>query len=248
MKLRGRFKYTFLIPTVMSLKAIRKNLEECDNLILGAILLRMKYRANPKLYECGIEHSQLGHALGVYEHKEKTDGEFGDWTKRPFCSQMIASEDPSIPDYRTGVNFNSRIFSDYLKLLSAIASEGFDLDTEKVLDRDIKVLKMVSERVHQMGLVLVADQKYSESRESLMSYITVGDEEGLCGELRNEILENRKLEHIRRQVTDSEALKRLGVSITNPELVVNFFRDVVIKSTLEGEAKYLMLRYGRKES
>ena len=241
-----------------ALERVAAHLESIEDTIVFYLLERAQFKHNRDAYEKGKseyegrdDESLLDIRLLKAETSDAEDGRYTMPEEVPFNKNIPASKRKvrrSMADMYSGVcleegnrvDLSSQIFSKYLAFLVNLCERGDDDNHGSATERDIPALRALAERIHY-GAMYVAECKFNMDPEGYAELIKKKDREGLNAKLTRDEIEKRILARVRVKVMDFQ-------KDTNPDVrrhvqadvIAEFYRDVVIPLTKEGEIQYLM--------
>jgi len=238
------------------LDLIAARLEALEETIIHRFIDRAQFAHNAPAYlpkHSGFAGAEEYSLFKVrLEAQERLDAEFGRYVvpeERPYTTGLPAPRrQVVVPD--TGIarmpydciNQTGKICSAYLNCLGALCRPGDDGQHGSSVEHDVSALQAIARRVHY-GALYVAESKYRRSPEVYRELIQAGDAEQLLRLLTRPEVEDAvvtrlaaKVEHLQAHVNRS--IRR----IVEPELLVEFYRDIVIPLTKAGQVAYLLRR------
>ncbi len=238
------------------LDLIAARLEALEETIIHRFIDRAQFANNEAAYLpkysgfAGAEDSSLFQVR--LEAQERLDAEFGRYVvpeERPYTSALPEPRrQVLLPD--TGIaliqydciNQTAKICSAYLQSLVTLCPSGDDGQYGSSVEHDVSALQAIARRVHY-GALYVAESKYRRSPDLYRELIRSADAAELLRRLTRPEVEDAvvarlaaKVEHLQAHVNRS--IRR----IVEPELLVEFYRDVVIPLTKAGQVAYLLRR------
>ena len=181
------------------------------------------------------------------------DAEFGRFEiaeERPFNKNLPdpkrkVTQDSELKLYITNfnqINLTQTILEKYKLLINQICKLGDDQQYGSSVEADVNALRKISERIH-FGAFYVAEAKYQENPKKYSELILSENKDGLKSNITNKKVENDLLDRIKAKTEDLQknvdATKRYKV---DSKIIIEFYRDIIIPLTKEGEIEYLMNR------
>ena len=143
-------------------------------------------------------------------------------------------------DKENRVDLSDEIFSAYRSLLEKICKPGDDKQHGSCTDCDIPALRAIAERIHY-GSMYVAECKFRGEPEKITALIKARDESGLRKAVTRECKEKEIYERVRQKVIDFQKdVNPEARHLIDPEVVVEFYMNVIIPLTKKGEVQYLL--------
>ena len=248
---------------ILSLDRAVTFLESLEETIISKLIDRIQFCLNPSVYESG-KSGFSGESSSLFElrmrYQEETDALFGRYTvpeERPYNTglpapqrSMNAANSPfKIADFNT-VNLTPKIIQAYLELLPRICSAGSDGEYLSAVGSDIYAIQTIATRIHY-GSFYVAECKYTTSPDTYRKMIDAKDTASIEAALTRPEVEQRNIARVMQKTErlqnlnnpDFSEKKQNGLRIIlSSEEVGNFYRDVIMPLTREGEVRYLMNR------
>ncbi len=242
--------------TPLPLDTIASRLAALEETLIYKLLDRAQFAANTGAYQPGKSAFVPLEASSLFElrlfHQEKLDAKFGRYLipeERPFYLGLPkARRTPPqadtpflIRDLET-INVTGPIREGYLELLPQLCREGDDGQWGSGVEHDVICLQALARRIHY-GALHVGESKYSEDPVRFKALIAGRDEEAMIQAITRHEVEVKILARVKAKVeavqsVSDPALRR----VVDPEVLVSFFREVIIPLTKDGEVRYLMQR------
>lgn len=240
-------------PDLSEIASILEGLEET---IIQKLIDRVQFRLNASVYEPGRSgfenepNSSLFYLrLRCQEEMDSLFGRFKVPEERPYHKKLpparrsyTPGDSPlKIADYDL-VNLTPRVIDSYLDLVPRICRNGYDGHYGSSAEHDVYAAQAIARRIHY-GSFYVAESKYRADPKHYREMIEAEDRQGIMLALTRPEVE---LKIIRRVAEKVEKLQDTGSTRIRtplpPEPVSEFYRDVIMPLTKEGEVLYLMNR------
>ena len=242
---------------VPPIHAIAAQLEALEETIIFKICDRLQYRQNLTVYTSGKsgfpdappEASLL--ALRLL-HQERMDSLFGRFEipeERPFTRDLpkpqrtvrLSPAPLRLPDYNL-VNLTDRIYTAYRDYIPRFCRPGDDGQYGSSVEHDVFALQAISRRVHY-GAMYVGERKYQDDPAGYQKLIGRQDKKALMEKLTRPEVEERILRRVGEKLDYIQEMANREVRvILNKPILIEFYREVVIPLTKEGEVRYLLHR------
>jgi len=243
-------------PPKLAIDAIAARLEGLEETIISKLIDRAQFRINSCIYRKGEsgfsgEKSRSLFHLRLLFH-EKMDAQFGRFCvpeERPFFSRLPkAKRKARIPetglrldDYNC-VNLMPEIVSRYLDLIPRICRTGDDGHYGSSVEHDVYAVQAIARRVHY-GSLFVAESKFRAEPAHFAELIRGRREKAIVAKLTRKEVEERIVRRIREKTrTIQSNVNRKVRHCIDPDVMANFFNDVIVPLTKKGELLYLMNR------
>ncbi len=239
-----------------NLELIAARLEGLEETIIARLIDRVQFASNLVIYEKGKSRFIGVEGLSLFEARlvaqETMDSEFGRFAvpeERPFNRNLqppkrlvsIPENCLRVTDYDT-VNFSADILAGYLRLVPRICEAGDDFQHGSSVEMDVYALHAISRRIH-FGSFYVGEAKYSAHPEEYRKLVAAKDIEGMTRLLTRKEVEDRIIERVKGKVARLQADVNIAVRrLIDPELVAEFYREIVIPLTKRGEIAYICER------
>ena len=238
--------------------AIAARLEGLEETIINKLIDRAQFHVNEPIYQAGQSGFTGENKRSLFElrllYQERMDAQFGRFCvpeERPFFRRLPkAKRAASLP--ATGLHlddFNAisqmpAIMSHYLELVRKICRPGDDGHYGSSVEHDVYALQALARRIHY-GSLYVAESKFRSSPEAFSALIEQGDEAAIIEKLTRKEVETRIVQRISEKVALAQSNVNTSVRHRiDPQVVMDFYRDVIVPLTKKGEALYLMHRRG----
>ncbi|TVR92069.1 MAG: chorismate mutase [Spirochaetaceae bacterium] len=238
------------------LDLIAARLEALEETIIHRFIDRAQFAHNEPAYLprhsgfAGAEESSLFQVR--LEAQERLDAEFGRYVipeERPYTTglpeprrQVVLSDTGIARMPYDCINQTAHICSAYLNCLMALCPPGDDGQHGSSVEHDVSALQAIARRVHY-GALYVAESKYRRSPEVYRELIQSGNAEELLRLLTRPEVEDAVVRRLAAKVEHLQAhVNRSIRRIVEPELLVKFYRDIVIPLTKAGQVAYLLRR------
>lgn len=248
------------------LNVIRGQLRQFETQIISALLRRAQFNENFSVYNKGNHgYQKYGLDMGLLDimlHEDEKNksraGKFLQPEERPFTGNLPGLErnidkfKSSIPTEMLSINLTDKVMSEYVKLIPSISRKGEDENNlGSTAEADIDCLNLISRRVH-FGTFYVSERKFLDDKNAYIKLAKDNDEAGILRHLTNQQVEDQIYQRVLAKADYLQADARLErprySNIVEPEVIADFFRDIIIPLTKEGEVKYLMKRAKMYES
>lgn len=247
--------------TNLDLGYIAGRLEGLEETIIQKLIDRVQFLRNSVVYEPGKSGFRDEPDSSLFElrlrHQEEMDSLFGRFLmpeERPFNRglpearrRFVPSDDALRIDDCDLVNLSPVVKERYLALLPLVCGPGDDGHYGSSSEHDVYALQAIARRIH-FGAFYVAESKYRSAPGLYRGLVEKGDRAAIVEALTRPEVEKAVIERVlvkveMLQITvgsakGGDAIRRL----LRPEPVRDFYRDVVIPLTKEGEVRYLLNR------
>mgnify|MGYP001550790685 CR=1 FL=1 len=182
-------------------------------------------------------------------------GRFCDPVERPFNQTLppphrkvvMPDSGLAIDDYEQ-VNLTDEIFLAYLKLLPNICPPGDDNQYGSSTEHDVYALQAIARRIHY-GAFFVGESKFRAMPRRLTEMVEAGDKDAIWAAITRHEVERNILERVAEKVTYIQAKVNEAVRhVVSPDVVLTFYRDVIIPLTKDGQVLYLFHRHKEERS
>ena len=231
----------------MDLEKVREKLINLEDIIIQGLCQRARFKHNNAIYEHNSKKFLFSNNYeGTYfdfmfkpiENVHAIAGRYECFDERPFykgLSQSVVKRDynSKIPDdilkFSKKINFSPWIKISYLNFLKDLCSNGDDANYGDSVLCDIFNLQAISKRIHYG--ILVMEAKYQKSPEIYNELLSKDNDISISSELKNVNVELKVLERVRE--------KSIKNGIKNPDVIVNFFKNIIIPMTIQVELDYI---------
>jgi chorismate mutase len=248
--------HTIPISPVPPIDAIAARLEGLEETIISKLIDRAQFRLNRCVYLKGRsgfagEKTRSLFYLRLLFH-EKMDAQFGRFCvpeERPFFSRLpkpkrrvtIPETGLRCDDY-DAVNLMRDIVTAYRRLVPRICLAGDDGQYGSSVEHDVYAVQAIARRVHY-GSLFVAESKFRAAPEDFSALIMKKSRKAIIEKLTRKEIEER----IVRRTREKSRAMQLNVNrdirhFIEPEIIAEFYRDVIVPLTKKGEALYLFNR------
>ncbi|HMA99571.1 MAG TPA: chorismate mutase [Spirochaetota bacterium] len=238
-----------------SLNHIAGILEGLEETIIYQLCNRAQFKYNETIYQkgkSGFKNNPESLFAIRLRYQEEMDARFGRYQvpeERPFNKDLPAPERDA-PPLVSGlalsdinlIDLTPDILSGYQELVKKICLSGDDGHYGSSVEFDVYSLQAISRRVH-FGALYVAENKYSSDPETYTKLIR----EGNTAKINNQLTRKEVEANILRRVADK--VEQLQANINHkvriavaPEIILNYYKNVIIPLTKKGEIKYLLNR------
>jgi chorismate mutase len=240
----------------LSLDEIASRLAGLEETLIYKLLDRAQFASNSGAYQPGQSGFTPQEASSLFElrlyHQEKLDAKFGRYLipeERPFYLGLPQPRrhppQPEWPfpiqDLET-VNVTGPIRVGYRSLLPRLCRDADDGQWGSSVEHDVICLQAVSRRIH-FGALYVGESKFLEDPEKFRALVHSDDEEGLLAAITRQEVEERVLARVRSKIEAVQSVSDPSLRrIVDADVLVSFFREVIIPLTKEGEIRFLNQR------
>jgi chorismate mutase len=239
-------------PLLDEMTALLESLEEA---IIWRLIGRVQFHHNPEAYEAGgsgFENELTDSLFDVrLRYQEQMDSVFGRYLvpeERPYCEKLpSAQRKPNAPavNFPIGeynlVNLMAEIIDAYCELVPKICRPGSDGQYGSSVEYDVFAVQALGRRIHY-GSFYVSERKYRDAPAFYRNLIETGDTGAVISALTRPEVEEDIIRRVREKAATLQGYKSASRTYLPPEAVSDFFRDVIIPLTREGEVLYLMNR------
>lgn len=237
----------------LNLNDIRKRLIDLEDVIIKRLYERSQYKQNVTIYE--HSNRNINHSI---KYINKYNGSFFDYMfknlenvysklgrydcfdEKPYYMGLDKSEinrnyniiSDNIIKISNDINYCPWIKIAYMNYINDLCLEGDDNNYGDTVFCDINILQAISKRIHYG--ILVMECKYLDNKEKYDIHITNKDDISILSELKDIDIENKVLKRV--------AEKSLKYGFTNPDIVINFFKNTIIPMTIQIEMEYIFIR------
>jgi len=252
-----------------ALKRVAGHLESIEKRIVNLLLERAQFKRNNIVYRKGkIDYKQakpgesfLDARLREFEEIDARAGRYRTPEEVPFnlnlpnpkkkvkiakvdrySGVMLEQFDPE--EYEKGkiVDLTPKIYKKYQKILDHICVGGNDGQHGSATERDIPLLRALSERIHY-GSMYVAECKFNMHPEVYKALIERRDTQEMKVQLRRKPIEKEIFKRIKKKVTTAQENENPDVRrLLLPSTIVRVYRNAVIPLTIQGEVNYFLER------
>jgi len=238
----------------MDLDKVRNRLINLEDIIIRSLCQRAKYKYNIEIYEHNSDKFKYNNNYeGTYfdfmfkpiENVHSTAGRYECFDERPFYKGLTKSQvereyNSKIPDdilkFSKKINFSPWIKIAYLNFLKDLCEDGDDANYGDSILCDIFNLQAISKRVHYG--ILVMEAKYQQSPDIYDELLNKDNDISISSKLKNVNIELKVLERVKE--------KSIKNGIKNPEVIVNFFKNIIIPMTIQVELDYIFTKKDNK--
>jgi chorismate mutase len=230
-------------------------LESFEEAIIWRLIGRVQFRHNPEVYEAGASGFANELADSLFDvrlrYQEQMDAAFSRYAvpeERPYSSKLPLAqrtvEKPEavfpIGDYNL-VNLMPEIVEAYCELVPKICRPGSDGNYGSSVEYDVFAVQALGCRIHY-GSFYVAERKYRDAPEYYGDLLKEGDIGAVMSALVRPEVEDIIIRRVREKAETLQGYKTPSRVYLDPAVVSDFFRDLIIPLTREGEVMYLMNR------
>ncbi|PVU85603.1 hypothetical protein BB560_006975 [Smittium megazygosporum] len=249
----------------LSLEQLRNVLIRLEDSIIFAFAERAQFKTNETIYKPGAIHFKDGYEGSFFDwflhevesvhakvRRYQSPDEYP-FTKKLPEPVLVPLDYADIINKNDKVNINDQIKAVYLDIVvPSMCEAGDDSNYGSSATCDITCLQNLSRRIHYGKFV--AESKFSDPvyHDKYVELIKAKDRDGLMQLLTNEKVEKLLLERLKRKAENyGQEFEGIGnisggsqsPSVrTNPDLVVQIYKDYVIPLTKEVEVLYLLNR------
>ena len=237
------------------LDRIASILEGLEESIVYKLLDRAQFARNPGAYsesESGFPEYPGESLLDVrLKFQEDMDARFGRFEvpeERPFTSKLpVATRSvKDLPVFPLSsldvISQSAGIKRAYLRLLDDLCANGSDGHLGSSVEHDVAALQAIARRIH-FGALYVSEAKFRADPVHYEDLATRGNKDAILQALTRSVVEQKiiqrvgaKVDSIQMQVNHSVRRK------IEPRVILDFYQNVVIPLTKEGEVAYLLSR------
>lgn len=238
------------------LDIIAAQLSALEESIIVRLLERAQFCHNPVAYMPGKSGFEGEAERSLFEirmrYQEEMDAVFGRFCvpeERPFYKNLPAPRRKvrldttgfAVSDFDV-VNLMPSIVEYYLAFLPHVCQKGDDGQYGSSVEHDVMALQAIGRRVHY-GALMVAESKFRSDRDAYSILIRQGDRDSLLKKLSRPEVEEKILLRVKEKTCaiQSRVDKRIR-RIVDASVLVDFYRELVIPLTKEGEILYLLNR------
>jgi chorismate mutase len=235
---------------------IAARLEGLEETIISKLIDRAQFCVNRRVYRSGRsgftgERSRSLFHLRLLYH-EKMDAAFGRFCvpeERPCFSRLPRPKRKArLPDtgLRLGdfnaVNLMHDIVPAYLALIPRICRRGDDGHYGSSVEHDVYAVQAIARRVHY-GSLFVAESKFRAEPEGFSALVRAGNRREITAKLTRKEVEERIVRRIRGKARTMQSnVNRKVRHCIDPEVIADFYRNVIVPLTKKGEVMYLLNR------
>ena len=247
-------------PPELEIDTIAARLEGLEETIISKLIDRAQFCVNKRIYrpgESGFE-GEKKRSLFLLRlfFQEKMDAQFGRFCvpeERPFFSLLPeAKRKVRIPetglrlDNYDSVNLMPDTVTRYLDYIPRICRSGDDGHYGSSVEHDVYAVQAIARRVHY-GSLYVAESKFRAEPEAFTKLILAGNRKAIIAKLTRKNVEEKIVRRIRNKVAAMQSKVNKNVRYcVDPDVVAEFFKNVIVPLTKKGETLYLMNRLGVK--
>lgn len=245
-----------MISDRLDLSFIAARLESLEETIISKLIDRAQFCYNELIYKPGLSGFTGEPSRSLFElrmfHQEQMDALFGRFCapeERPFNDNLPSPQRKvSIPD--TGLriaDYNrisqaDQVLKSYLGLIPGICPKGDDGQYGSSVEHDIYAIQAIARRIHY-GALYVAECKFSDDSYTYKRLIEAHDENALNEKLTRKEVEEKIIERIREKTVSTQSLVNKSIrNVIDPDIVAEYYRNVIIPLTKKGEVAYLLNR------
>jgi len=245
-----------MITERLDISFIAARLEALEETIISKLIDRAQFCVNDAAYETGKSgfFSDTSHSLFEIRiiQQEQMDARFGRFCvpeERPFTMELPEPQRVvNIPD--TGLqlgDFNlisqsDRIISSYLKLVGQMCNHGDDGQYGSSVEHDVYAIQAIARRIHY-GALYVSESKYLDDIPGYAQLIRNRDTGQLMERLTRKDVEDKIIDRIREKTKIAQlTVDKLIRNVIDPDIVAEFYQNVIIPLTKQGEIAYFLNR------
>jgi chorismate mutase len=140
------------------------------------------------------------------------------------------------------VNLGDDIRTSYLDILPRLCNDNDDGHYGSSIECDVSAVQSISRRIHY-GSFYIAECKFRDSQEEYTGLIKNNDCDGLLERLTRKDIEDQITTRIYDKICSIQRdVNQMVRQIIEPEIIVTFYKDIIIPLTKRGELLYLMNR------
>ncbi|MGD9200018.1 MAG: chorismate mutase [Chitinispirillia bacterium] len=241
---------------IFDLSNIAAQLEGLEETIIYKLLDRAQFKTNRRAYKPGFsgfygESKRCLFDIRLSSH-ETMDAKFGRFhvpEERPFTDNLPSSRRKvslpptqlAISDYDL-VNVSGDIKKAYIELLATLCDDGDDGQYGSSVEYDVFAVQSIGRRIH-FGALYVAESKFITSPAEYTELIRNRNENGLMEKLTRKDVEDRIISRVHEKICSIQSnVNRTVRRVIDPDIIVNFYREIIIPLTKKGEILYLVNR------
>jgi chorismate mutase len=239
-----------------NLSVISQILESYEETIVFKLIDRAQHSTNEVTYEPGKSgfrgagnYSLLELRLRFQEQMDTLFGKYCVPEERPFIRSFSTPRRKAMIDDRgvllddcNIVNLTGDIMKGYISMVPLFCEPGDDGHHGSSVEEDVYALQAISRRVH-FGSLYAAESKFTADPEGFGMLIDAHDEQGLMDRLTRKDVEDRIIERIREKTEATQATVNRAIRrVINPDIIVQFYREIIIPITKKGQVLYLFNR------
>lgn len=232
-----------------NLNEVRNRLEALEETIVFRILDRAQFKYNSIVYTkdaFSLPNSHENLSFLDYTHKSTEQiyaklGRFNVVEEKPFFTVKSTNSD-QFPVNSNEINLTAQIHKYYSNFLRISLENDDDGEYVNTVEADIALLLAVSKRIHY-GAFYVAECKFQEKPEEFTEAVKAGNKDKVLDMLVNRQAEENVLIRVfdKCQIIQSAYTSKLRKTI-EPKVVVDFYKNIIIPLTVEGELQYFFQR------
>lgn len=234
----------------MNINNIRERLVELEDVILSGLNERSKYKINSDIYihnsnqfiyNNNFEGTYLDFMFKNIENVHSASGRYECFDERPYykgLSKCIVQRNynynlpQELIEFSKKINFSPWIKIAYLNFIQELCESGTDTNYGDTVLIDISNLQAISKRIHYG--VLVMEEKYKDNISVYKNFLDKNDDISIINELKNVDIEKHILNRIQE--------KAKNLDFNKPEIIVNFFKNIIIPMTIQIELEYIFYK------
>jgi chorismate mutase len=239
-----------------NLSVISQTLESYEETIVFKLIDRAQHAVNEITYEPGKSgfrgagnHSLLELRLRFQEQMDTMFGKYCVPEERPFIRSVSTPRRKVMIDDRgilledcNIVNLTMDIMKGYISMVPLFCEPGDDGHHGSSVEEDVYALQAISRRVH-FGSLYAAESKYTADPEGFGKLIAECDEDCIMERLTRKEVEDRIIERIREKTEATQATVNRAIrKVIDPDVIVKFYREIIIPITKKGQVMYLLNR------
>jgi chorismate mutase len=245
-------------PLLNELSAFLESLEEA---IIWRLIGRVQFRHNPEVYEAGRSGFANELSDSLFEVRlrcqEQMDAAFSRYTvpeerpysaKLPLAQRVYAERTVArfpIGDYNL-VNLMPEIVESYCEFVPKICRPGCDGHYGSSVEYDVFAVQALGRRIHY-GAFYVAERKYLDAPGFYLKLIDNADTGAVMSALTRPEVEEATLRRVREKTAALQGCASSSRIPLDPDTVSDFYRDIIMPLTREGELLYLMNRFREQD-
>ncbi len=242
----------------LDLNLIAAHLEGLEETIIHRLIDRGQFAANPTAYRPGQSGFRGAGETSLFDmrlrYQEEMDAAFARYlvpeerpTHRDLPAPRREAQLPPTPleiDDLDQVNVTPQIVAGYLGFLPRLCNLEPQDDGQygSSVEHDVLAIQAIARRVHY-GALYVAESKYRAAPDLFARHLAAGDRDEILQNITRPEVEERILMRVSQKVDYVQATINTAVRRRiDREVVLGFYRDLIIPLTKEGELRYLFNR------
>lgn len=240
----------------IDLSIIAARLEGLEETIINKLIDRAQFCENLKIYQPGQsgftgepKRCLFDIRLRFQEEMDSLFGRFCVPEERPFTENLpppqrkvsLGDTGLFIESYDI-INVTQDILTAYFKLIPNICKSGDDNQYGSSVEHDVYAVQAIARRIHY-GALYVAESKFRDDPKAYTALIEKNDTLKIMDKLTRKEVEDRIISRVREKTNSIQASVNQTVRyVVDPQVIVDFYKDIVIPLTKKGEVLYLLNR------